>query len=280
MARGAALTEVVARLEERYGNGIVLPGGAREQRRALRTIPFGIASLDLLLEGGLAAGEPHALVGEPSSGTLTLALSLVTSAQRSGGEVAWLDPTSSFDPPAAARAGVDLTRLLLVRADGDDLAFAASVVARSSAFVLVVIDIGALVRRFPAQAPTRRGTEVALATVAARARAAHAPLLIIGERAPARAAVPVVEVRRREWLRQGERLVGWRSEVSRPRDRRFASLAFAPLALPPRFVVDEGVRAIRLGPPHSALARGATRALSRTGAPTPGQSRSPGEALA
>ena len=237
MARGAALAEAITRLEERYGNGVVLPGGAREERRALRTIPFGIASLDALLEGGIVAGEPQALVGEPASGMLTLAVSLAASAQRSGGEVVWLDPTASFDPLAAARAGVDLARLLVVRAEGDDLVFAASVVARSSAFVLVIIDAGAF----------GRVPDPALATFIARARAASVPLLVLGDRGGSCAAMlPLVEVRRREWLRRGGRLVGWRSEAARPHDRRVASLAFVPLALPPRIVVDEGLREARL----------------------------------
>lgn len=232
MSRRGALAEAIARLGERYGDGVVLPGGARQERRALRTIPFGIASLDAILEGGLVAGEPHALLGAPSSGATTLALSLVASAQGAGGEVAWLDPTRSFDALAAATARVDLARLLLVRAAGDDLAFAASVVVRSSAFVLVVVDLGTRVAE---------ASSDALASVVARARAADVPLLVLGDRLPVRGGLPVLALRRREWLRAHGRLVGWRSLVSRPHDPRVASLAFAPLALPPRPVVDEGV---------------------------------------
>lgn len=237
MARGAALAEAVARLEERFGDGVVLPGGKREERRALRTIPFGIASLDTLLEGGVVAGEPAALVGGSSSGALTLSLFLVASAQGTGGEAVWLDPTGSFDPLAAARSGVDLSRLLVVRASEEELAFAASAVARSSAFVLVVVDLGGALAR---------ASDAELATVVARARAARVPLLVVAERVPARATLSLVEVRRRDWLREGPRLVGWRSDVSRPHDRRIASLAFVPLALPPRSVVDEGVRELRV----------------------------------
>jgi RecA/RadA recombinase len=239
----APLAEAIGRLEERYGNGVVLPGGAREEWRALRTIPFGIASLDALLEGGVVAGEPQLLLGAPSSGATTLALALAASAQGSGGEVAWLDPLRCFDPLAAARGGVDLARLLLIRgAHGDALAFAASVVARSSAFVLVVLDLGS-----HGPLGVTRADAGAIATVVARARAAHVALVVVSDRAlgpqarSASAPLAVLELRRVEWLTLGGRIVGWRSEASRLHARRVASLAFAPLALPPRLVVDEGL---------------------------------------
>jgi RecA/RadA recombinase len=214
---------------------VVLPGGEYLERAATRKLAFGIASLDALTEGGVAAGEPFALMGAVTSGALTLALWLVRSAQNAGGDVAWLDASSSFDPLAAADAGVDLERLLVVRVEDDELAFGASVVARSSAFVLVVADVvGA------------RASSETLATVVARARAAQVPLLVLADRPFARVAMSALELRQREWLRESGRLVGWRSEASLPNDPRAASLAFAPLALPPRALVDEGVREYRL----------------------------------
>jgi RecA/RadA recombinase len=235
MARGAALAEAIARLEERYGSGVVLPGGTREARGATRRLAFGVASIDALVDGGIAAGEPLALVGAASSGALTLALALVRSAQSSGGDVAWLDASTSFDALAAAQASVDLERVLVVRVGDEDLAFVASVIARSSAFALIVADL----------VDTRVSTD-ALATVVARARAAHVPLLVLADRPVARVALPTVELRRREWLRDAGRLVGWRSEAMRQHDMRTASLAFVPLALPAQSLVDGGVCASRL----------------------------------
>jgi len=235
MARGVALAEAIARLEERYGSGVVLPGGAHDERAATRKLPFGIASLDALTEGGVAAGEPFALVGAASSGALTVALSLVGSAQSAGGEIAWLDASSSFDPLAAAQAGVDLERLLVIRAEGTELAFAATVVARSSAFVLVVADL--------VSTPVSSET---IGTIVARARAAHVPLLVLADHPFARVAMPHLELRHRDWLRASGRLIGWRSEASREHDSQVATLAFAPLALPPRALVDEGLGEFRL----------------------------------
>src|ERR671935_103522 len=98
MARGAALAEAIARLEGRFGCGVVLPGDEYLERAATRKLAFGVASLDALTDGGIAAGEPQVLIGGASSGAVTVAISLVRSAQNGGGEVAWLDASASFDP--------------------------------------------------------------------------------------------------------------------------------------------------------------------------------------
>ena len=76
---------------------------------------------------------------------LTLALRLVRDAQRRGEPVAWVGPRqSSFYPPDAAELGVDLGALAVVRPPREeDLALAAEWLARSGAFGLVVIDLGA-----------------------------------------------------------------------------------------------------------------------------------------
>ncbi len=76
---------------------------------------------------------------------LTLALRLVRDAQRRGEPVAWVGTRqSSFYPPDAAELGVDLESLAVVRPPREeDLALAAEWLARSGAFGLVVVDLGA-----------------------------------------------------------------------------------------------------------------------------------------
>lgn len=244
--RGASLARALTRLEERYGAGIVLPADEAAEREAARRIPFGIASLDALLDGGLAAGEPLALLGAPTSGAFTLALEAAAAAQSRGGEVAWVDPSRSFDPLAAARHGVDLERLLLLGVAGGEVPFTAVTVARSAAFVLLVIDLGP---RF-----AQRCAVDAIAPVVAQARAAGVATLVLAEGAasrrisserPGRAvALPSVEVRRVGWVRHAGRIVGWRSVVARGYPSGGARLSFAPLALPPVPLADEGLMAL------------------------------------
>jgi recombination protein RecA len=76
---------------------------------------------------------------------LTPAFRLVLEAQALGEPVAWITPPGdSFFPPDAADAGVDLDALVVVRvAAAADVARAADTLARSGAFGLLVLDLGA-----------------------------------------------------------------------------------------------------------------------------------------
>jgi recombination protein RecA len=75
---------------------------------------------------------------------LTLAFELVVEAQHDGEPAAWIAGSlaSTFYPPDAARCGVDLDALPVVRArDAQSAARAADKLVRSGAFDLVVIDL-------------------------------------------------------------------------------------------------------------------------------------------
>ncbi len=79
---------------------------------------------------------------------LTLAFSLVLDAQRAGEPVGWLTADeSAFFPPDAARGGVDLDALVVVRLPtAGQLPRAAEHLARSGAFGLLVLDLGEAAR--------------------------------------------------------------------------------------------------------------------------------------
>jgi len=80
------------------------------------------------------------------SAALTLAFELVAEAQRDGEPAAWITGTfsSTFFPPDAARCGIDLDALPVVRArDAQTAARAADKLVRSGAFDLVVLDLAA-----------------------------------------------------------------------------------------------------------------------------------------
>ena len=79
---------------------------------------------------------------------LTLAFSLVLDAQRAGEPVGWLTAgDSAFFPPDAARGGVDLDALVVVRLPAaGQLPRAAEHLARSGAFGLLVLDLGGAAR--------------------------------------------------------------------------------------------------------------------------------------
>lgn len=94
------------------------------------------------------AGRFTELSGLGGSACLTLATSMVLDAQRQAETSAWISSKeSSFFPLDVAGAGVDLESLAVVRVpDASAVARAADKLARSGAFGLLVLDLGATPR--------------------------------------------------------------------------------------------------------------------------------------
>ena len=131
---------------------------------------------------------------------LTLALALVRDAQRRGETAAWVGTDRDlFFPPDAARAGIDLAALPVVRAPKPaDVPRAAERLVRSGAFGMVVLDLTtagnrvrvppALLNRLAALAREHEAAIVCLTEKSADA-ASLGPLVSL--RAAARRAPPV-----------------------------------------------------------------------------------------
>lgn len=113
--RWRRLEKTVADLHQRFGNRVI---GRTPRPAAPPVIPTGFPALDeALVIGGLPRGRLSELVGVPTSGMATLALKVITEAQAAAPDrlAAYLDLEKTFDPDYAARCGVDLARLLVVR---------------------------------------------------------------------------------------------------------------------------------------------------------------------
>ena len=93
---------------------------------------------------GEIAGRLVEVSGFWAPAALSLVFSLVLEAQRQGELVGWSASVGSFFyPPDAARAGIDLGALVVVRApDACAIPRAGEKLLRSGAFGLVVLDIG------------------------------------------------------------------------------------------------------------------------------------------
>jgi hypothetical protein len=76
----------------------------------------GIPGIDQLLGGGVPLGSLCEISGPASSGRTSLALALLAKTTRTGELVGLVDAADSFDPISAVQAGVDLDRVLWVRA--------------------------------------------------------------------------------------------------------------------------------------------------------------------
>ncbi len=117
------LDQTLDALRRRFGSRVVGRLGDN-LRPPPACLPTGFPALDSLLGGGLPRGRIVELAAAPTAGMVTLALNVVAQAQACGEPAVYLDLQHAFDPDYAARCGVLVDRLLLVRPDGAAQAFA------------------------------------------------------------------------------------------------------------------------------------------------------------
>ncbi len=103
--------EVESALAERIPAALSVP---RRQRPALVTT--GVSEIDAVLGGGFPLGGLAEIAGSISSGRTTLAYSTLAGITQQCGVCAYVDVSDAFDPFSAASLGIDLSRLLWVRA--------------------------------------------------------------------------------------------------------------------------------------------------------------------
>lgn len=127
-----------------------LPQGVTRGATALASRPSSPAAVALTPRWDLQeiAGRFTELSGQGGSACLTLATSMILDAQRQAETAAWISSNeSSFFPLDVAAAGVDLEALAVIRVpDASAVARAADKLARSGAFGLLVLDLGAHAR--------------------------------------------------------------------------------------------------------------------------------------
>ena len=88
------------------------------------------------------------IYGPESSGKTTLALHILASAQKKGGEVAFIDVEHALEPAYARALGVDIDSLLISQPDtGEQALEITEQLVRSGALDVVVVDsVAALLR--------------------------------------------------------------------------------------------------------------------------------------
>ena len=108
-----SVESLVTDIQQRFGFLSLRP--AAELAPAREMLPTGLRAADELLDGGLLCGAIHCISGAPTSGATSLLYQAVAGAQAGGLPVVYLDMGRRLDPPNAAAAGVELSRLLLVK---------------------------------------------------------------------------------------------------------------------------------------------------------------------
>ena len=144
-----ALETALAQIEKNFGKGAIMRLGD-DIPVNVEAISTGSLSLDLALGiGGVPRGRIVEIYGPESSGKTTLALHILASAQKKGGEVAFIDVEHALEPAYARALGVDIDSLLISQPDtGEQALEITEQLVRSGAIDAVVIDsVAALVPR-------------------------------------------------------------------------------------------------------------------------------------
>ena len=175
-------------------------------------LPTGHPGLDAALRsGGWPRGALALLDAPAGAGATSLALGSLAACQASGGLVAWLDPLCRFDPATAARLGVELEWLLVVRpADPAEAVELAGWLAREGRIDALVLDL--------ADGGLPRGLD-RLADLLVRAGCVTLLLAGAGREQAGRLASVRVALQRQAWLATGRDLVGQRVEATVTRQR-------------------------------------------------------------
>src|SRR3989442_1671563 len=146
--RKQALELAISTIERQFGKGSVMRLGAGGPLEEIAVIPTGALSLDAALGiGGLPRGRVSEIYGPESSGKTTLALHVVAEAQRLGGIAAFIDAEHALDPGYARKLGVNIDEMLISQPDtGEQALEIAETLVRSNAVDVIVTDsVAALV---------------------------------------------------------------------------------------------------------------------------------------
>ena len=141
------LSQVLADIEKQFGKGAIMKLGD-DSHNEIEVSPSGSLTLDLALGvGGYPKGRIIEIYGPESSGKTTFALHAIAEVQKAGGRAAFIDAEHALDPVYAKNLGVDINNLLLSQPDtGEQALEICDALVKSEAINIVVIDsVAALV---------------------------------------------------------------------------------------------------------------------------------------
>ncbi|MBI3651397.1 MAG: recombinase RecA [Acidobacteria bacterium] len=147
--RSRAIDAAIATIEKNFGKGSIMRLGEKrvEDVPAISTTCI---SLDAALGvGGVPRGRIVEIYGPESGGKTTLALHIVSQAQKAGGIAAYVDAEHAMDAQYAHKLGVDIDNLFISQPDSGEqaLEIVEALVRSNGIDVLVVDSVAALVPR-------------------------------------------------------------------------------------------------------------------------------------
>jgi recombination protein RecA len=149
MDKGKAIESALLQIEKKFGKGAIMRLGERPNQE-VGAISTTCLSLDAAIGvGGFPRGRIVEVYGPESSGKTTLALTVVASAQKTGGICAYIDAEHAMDPEYATKLGVNIDDMLISQPDSGEqaLEIAETLVRSNSVDVIVIDSVAALVPR-------------------------------------------------------------------------------------------------------------------------------------
>ncbi len=142
-----ALEMALSQIEKSFGKGAIMRLGENDKDN-VDAISTGSLSLDLALGvGGIPRGRITEIYGGEGSGKTTLAMHVVSEAQRAGGLALYVDAEHAMDTDYARALGVDVEKLYIAQpTSGEEALEIMDAIIRSGAVDVVVLDsVAALV---------------------------------------------------------------------------------------------------------------------------------------
>ncbi len=149
MDKGKAIESALQQIEKKFGKGSIMRLGERPHED-IGAISTTCLSLDAAIGvGGFPRGRIVEVYGPESSGKTTLALTVVASAQKTGGICAYIDAEHAMDPEYATKLGVNIDDMLISQPDSGEqaLEIAETLIRSNSVDVIVIDSVAALVPR-------------------------------------------------------------------------------------------------------------------------------------
>jgi recombination protein RecA len=140
-ARNEKLEDALAEIRGKFGDDSIMKLG-ESAKVDVNAIPTGSIGLDSALGiGGVPRGRIIEIFGPESSGKTTLALHIISEAQKKGGICAFVDAEHALDPEYAKKIGVKTDELLISQPDtGEQSLEITESLVRSGKIDVVVVD--------------------------------------------------------------------------------------------------------------------------------------------
>ncbi len=136
-----SINSAIEQIEKQFGKGSIIRLNNNKYSN-IETISTGSISLDIALGiGGLPMGRIIEIYGPESSGKTTLALEIISSAQKKNKICIFIDAEHALDPIYAKKIGVNLEELLCSQPDSGEQALEiCNSLAKSKNMDVIVID--------------------------------------------------------------------------------------------------------------------------------------------